>query len=290
MLRAFAFALLAFLGAPFALSNAASAQPAPTETLTPADAATDAASTEEATVDVHTPWDELLGRYVTLGRNGAVNRFDYTALKASQADQAALNAYIAALEATRVSELTPDEQFAFWANLYNAVTIRVIIKDYPVKSIRSIKSRGISIGGLIGPWKTRRVRVEGQRMSLDDIEHGTMRPQFGDPRVHYAVNCASIGCPNLQPKAWRAATLDVDLDAAARAYVNSPRGVIVRENGLQVSTIYKWFREDFGDSEEGVIAHLLEYAEPALAEQIRANPSIARHAYDWGLNDAVVES
>jgi len=123
-------------------------------------------------------------------------------------------------------------------------------------------------------------------MSLDDIEHETMRPTFRDPRVHYAVNCASIGCPNIWPRAWRAATLDRALDEAAAAFVNHPRGVAVLPDGrLRVSSIFTWFREDFGGDEAGVLAHLRRHAAPALAGRLQG-ATIAGDAYDWALNDA----
>ena len=90
-------------------------------------------------------------------------------------------------------------------------------------------------------------------MSLDDIEHGTMRATFRDPRVHYAVNCASIGCPNLWPRAWQATTLEAELNAAASAYINHPRGVTVLPDGrLRVFSIYYWFRENFGGNDGGI--------------------------------------
>ena len=102
--------------------------------------------------------------------------------------------------------------------------------------------------------------------------------------MHYAINCASYSCPNLLPKAWEAATLDADLDAAARAYVNHPRGVDPGRNGLTVSSIYDWFEDDFGGSRSAVIDHLLTYADDTLAEEIRANPKIRSYDYDWSLN------
>jgi hypothetical protein len=124
-------------------------------------------------------------------------------------------------------------------------------------------------------------------MSLDDIEHGTMRPTFRDPRVHYAVNCASIGCPNLRPRAFTAARLEAELDDAARAFVNHPRGVSVLADGrLRVSSIYHWFREDFGGDDAGVIAHLRRHAAPPLATRLASAMAIAGHDYDWTLNDA----
>ena len=165
------------------------------------------------------------------------------------------------------SKLPRNEAFAYWANLYNAITLQVILDRFPVHSIRDIKSDGLfDPKAYIGPWRTKRVTVEGKQLSLDDIEHEIMRPTFKDPRVHYSVNCASFGCPNLPAKAWNAATLDADLDAAARDFINHPRGVAVLAGGkLKVSSIYKWFRDDFGADDAAVIAHLKKYAKPELA-------------------------
>lgn len=238
------------------------------------------ASPSDAQVqDLHSRWDAILAKYLS-GHPDGVNRFDYAALRDAPADRAVLEDYIDALEAAAPSVMGADEAFAYWANLYNAVTVRLIVQEAPETSIREIRPRLWSIG----PWGVERVSVEGKDLSLDDIEHDIMRPMFEAAMVHYAVNCASIGCPNLKPTAWRAATLDADLDAAARAYVNHPRGVTVNENGLVVSRIYRWFREDFGASDEGVIEHLLRFAEPELAEAIEANPDIVGHEYDWALN------
>lgn len=228
--------------------------------------------------ELHQAWDDILGTYVVEGDDG-VNYFKYGALQANTDDSARLDAYLDQFADLDFDTLNEDEQFAAYSNIYNALTIKHIIDRYPVKSIRS--------GYIVGPWKRVKTVVDGEEVSLDDLEHGILRVQFSDPRVHYAVNCASYGCPNLQTDAWVAATLDEDLDKAARDFINHPRGVQVRSRGgLQVSQIYKWFREDFGGSEEGVIAHLLEYANPVLAENIKANADIKKHEYDWSLNDA----
>jgi hypothetical protein len=122
-------------------------------------------------------------------------------------------------------------------------------------------------------------------VSLDAIEHKILRKTWGTPEVHYAINCASYSCPNLPVKAWEAATLKADLEAAAKAYINSPRGVQVTAKGLTVSEIYNWFEADFGGSKAAVTEHLLKYAKPELAAKIRANPKIVRYQYDWSLND-----
>lgn len=231
-------------------------------------------------------YDALLARYVSASADG-INRVDYRAWSASRADRAALDAYVHELEDQRPSTLARDRAFATWVNLYNAVTLQVVLERYPVASIREIRSEGTGLDprALMGPWRAKRVTVEGRRLSLDDIENTILRPSFHDPRVHYAINCASIGCPNLMNRAWRAETLDADLDAAARAYVNHPRGVSVNADGsLRVSSVYRWFRADFGNSDAGVIAHLRRYASPALAARLGGATRIAGNGYDWALN------
>lgn len=231
-------------------------------------------------------YDTLLARYVSASADG-VNRVDYARWSNSPDDRAALNSYVAELAGQRVASFARDRAFATWVNLYNAVTLQVILERYPVASIRDIRSEGTGLDprALIGPWRTKRVTVEGRRLSLDDIENTILRPTFNDPRVHYAINCASIGCPNLMPRAWRAETLEADLDAAARAYINHPRGVSVNANGsLRVSSIYRWFRVDFGGSDANVIAHLRRYALPEFATRLSTATRIAGHGYDWALN------
>jgi hypothetical protein len=226
--------------------------------------------------------ERLYARYVVEGPDG-VNRVRYAAWKADAADRKALSDWIVAAEAVDVGSLSRPDQFAFWANLYNAVTLRVVIDAFPVASIRSIRPTPLSIG----PWGQKQVRVQGRSLSLDDIEHGILRRDWRDPRVHYAVNCASIGCPNLQVRTWRGATLERDLDRAARAFVNSPRGVRQRADGqMVISSIYSWFRADFGGSQAGVRAHLARYANAELKARLEAGARIAGDAYDWSLNGA----
>jgi hypothetical protein len=233
-------------------------------------------------------FDALLSRYVAPGDDGIV-RVRYAAWTRSGADRKALDAFLAAQAERGPSGMSAPAAFAFWANLYNALTLKVVLEAYPVGSIKDIKSTGtgLDLKAFSGPWRTKLVTIEGTPMSLDDIEHGTMRPTFRDPRVHYAVNCASIGCPNLIGRAWRASTLDGDLDAAAAAYVNHPRGARIGKDGsLRVSSLYKWYREDFGGNDAGVIAHLRTYATGGLAEGLAGASRIAGTSYDWDLNDA----
>jgi Protein of unknown function, DUF547 len=226
-------------------------------------------------------WDALLGRYVQPSADG-LNRVDYARWRANSADMTALDTVVANFAATRISSLPRGEQFCVWANLYNALTIQVVLSRFPVRSIRDIKPNPLALG----PWKDKRITVEGARLSLDDIEHNILRKNWREPRVHYAVNCASIGCPNLGQRGWRVESLEADLTAAARAFINSPRGVVVvRAGQIRVSSIYQWFKVDFGNNDAGVIAHLRQYAAPALATQL-TGARIVGNFYDWSINAA----
>lgn len=231
----------------------------------------------------------LLAKYVAPGPNG-VNLVNYAKWKSSKADLKRLSGYLSYLQSLKPSAMSRGQAFAFWVNLYNAATLKVVLDNYPVKSIRDIKSTGTSLldfKAFIGPWRTKLATVEGKDLSLDDIEHGILRPRFKDPRVHYAVNCASLGCPNLKLTPWTAEKLDADLNAATAAFINHPQGVKVHPGGkLTVSSIYIWFQEDFGGSEQGVLEHLRKYARPPLAQKLRGKAAIASDNYDWTLNDA----
>lgn len=231
----------------------------------------------------HSQWDVLLKTYVSADPDN-LNRVDYAKFKTTGHD--ALKTYVRQLEQVDPRRLDRAEQFAFLANLYNAKTIDIVLDKYPVKSIKDISLGGGLVATITGgPWKAKVMKVQGVELSLDDIEHAILRPIFKDPRVHYAVNCASIGCPNLGTEAFTGAKLNDQLDAAARAYVNHQRGVDVRSDGLVASSIYNWFADDFGGTEEALLAHLRQYAEPALKAKLDGARSIADYAYDWSLND-----
>lgn len=250
----------------------------------PAELFRQAASGSTLTVD-HSAWDRLLKAYVKTSPDG-VNRVDYATFEANGHKD--LKNYIRSIEETYPTTLDRAEQLALLANLYNAKTIDIVLDHYPVASIKDISLGGSLLASFTGgPWKAKVLRLEGVELSLDDIEHGILRPIFKDPRVHYAVNCASIGCPNLQPEAFTGAKINTQLDAAARAYINHPRGVAVAEAKLVASSIYSWFKDDFGGSDEGVVRHLQAYAAPPLAGQLKSVRTISDHQYDWRLNDSI---
>ncbi|MEM1162321.1 MAG: DUF547 domain-containing protein [Pseudomonadota bacterium] len=232
-----------------------------------------------ATID-HADWSALLAKHVKQGSDG-VARVSYSAF--NDADRQSLKGYIARLAGTKIDGYARGEQMAYWINLYNAVTIDVILDNMPVETIRDID---ISPGLLAdGPWGKKLVSVQGEELSLNDIEHRILRPIWQDPRIHYGVNCASIGCPDLRASAYTGSGIDAELDAAARAYVNHPRGVTIAGGSVTVSSIYDWFIDDFGGDEAGVLAHLRQYANPDLQAKLTGITSIEDSAYDWDLND-----
>ena len=164
----------------------------------------------------------------------------------------------------------------------NLITRR---KDhYPVSSIRQIDiSPGLFADG---PWGKKLITVSGEALSLNDIEHRILRPIWQDARIHYAVNCASIGCPNLLQAAFTADNTEMMLEAAARDYVNHPRGFEVKDGQLTVSSIYVWFKRDFGRNYAEVIEHLRRYSTPERAAELAGVTEIYDDRYDWALNDA----
>lgn len=229
----------------------------------------------------HSAWQDFLDRYVTADLLG-IHRVDYGAV--SEAHRMALNRYLSALQEVSISNFNRAEQLAFWINLYNAKTVAVVLDHYPVESIRDIKlGDGLII---VGPWSSPILRVAGRPLSLNDIEHGILRPIWRDQRIHYVLNCAAVGCPNLGQSAYQGVSVGNAMDSAARAYVNDRRGIWFDKNGnLVASKIYAWFREDFGRNEDEVLRSIEAYAAPDLKARLRDRHTIQTYFYDWSLND-----
>ncbi len=228
----------------------------------------------------HGDWGRFLAAYAA-DDSGGITRVAYASVM--REDRAALATYIERLAATPVSRLSRDEQFAYWVNLYNALTVKVVLDHYPVRSILDVTLSTALLA--IGPWSTKIVVIEGEKLSLNDIEHRILRPIWRDPRIHYVVNCASLGCPNLPLKPLTAGNHEEALEAAARAYVNHPRGARREGGRLKVSSLYVWYREDFGGDDAGVVAHLRRHAAPPLEAALAGITHIADGGYDWSLND-----
>lgn len=228
------------------------------------------------TVD-HGEWQRFLDEYLDFDETGRT-RVDYT--RVSDADTQSLIQHVDDLEAVQVLSLNRDEQMAYWINLYNARTVQLILENPGKKSIRNIRFKITDFG----PWDEPLLEVEGEPLTLNDIEHRILRPIWKDPRIHYAVNCASMGCPNLAPAAYTAATLEELLEDEARSYINHPRGVDISQKRFLLSSIYDWYQDDFSGNTEGVVNHLVRYAEPALREALENYTGRFSYDYDWDLN------
>lgn len=228
----------------------------------------------------HQIWQQWLDRYVARDESG-VNRVSYS--KVTMADRQRLQEYINTLGMLPIRSYNAAEQKAYWINLYNALTVNLILAHYPVTSITEIDiSPGLFSNG---PWGKKLITIEDQPLSLDDIEHRILRPIWMDPRLHYALNCASIGCPDLHQTAFTALNSEQLLDDNARRFINHPRGVRFENRKLIVSKIYSWFQTDFGSSEKAVIKHLQQYSKAKLRSKLEGLSTIDRYEYNWRLND-----
>jgi len=232
----------------------------------------------QQTID-HSAWDRILDKYVSAHADN-LNRFAYNSVTAE--DRNLLRSYLQSLSQIEISNYSRPVQFAYWVNMYNALTVSVILDHYPVKSIRDI-----DISGLLsnGPWSKELIAVEDADLALDDIEHAILRPIWKDPRIHYAVNCASVGCPNLHNQAFTAENTNALLEQMAYDYINSPRGVSIKNGKVTVSKIYSWFAYDFGNSEKAILKHLIQYASSATAAELMRIGKLSSTAYDWSLNE-----
>lgn len=220
----------------------------------------------------HRPFGELLGKYV---KGGVVN------YKGFKNDEALLDHYLRILEKTESKKLSRNEQFAFYVNAYNAWTLKLILTGYP--GVKSIKDLG---SFLKSPWKRKICRIDGELLSLDDIEHGILRPLFRDPRVHFAVNCASKGCPPLRSEPYRGVELDRQLDEMTTAFINDSRMNYLDEHILYVSSIFNWYKKDF---DEDIPGFFLKYARGDLKRLLEVDVDKDRIEvkyldYDWSLN------
>lgn len=229
----------------------------------------------------HGPWQEILDGYVDPDSKG-VNVLDYAALSAGSDDTAKLAGYLESLEGIDPRDYRRAEQMAYWINFYNARTVKMVLDSYPVDTIREIHQGDVP---MTGPWGDVCANVAGQDLTLDQIEHEILRPIWRDKRIHYAVNCAAYSCPQLMETAFTAANTESLLEAGARAYVNSARGVdVVDDEFIVLSSIYKWYPEDFGSTKESVIEHLVNYADGELAAFLEGFEGTIDYDYDWKLN------
>jgi hypothetical protein len=253
----------------------------------------------------HATFDTVLARFVQDGR------VDYAALKA---DRAVLDRYlerVAAVDAEEFAAWPESERIAYLINAYNAYVLETVIDHYPIKGSGFFKKLtspkrfafpSNSIRHIGGVFDGIEHRAAGRRMTLDDIEHRTLRAEYGEPRIHFALVCAALSCPPLRWEAYRGERLDRQLDEQARAFLNDPRQNRYEDEGGRVylSKIFDWFGEDFagfavaggarGDAKlSGVLGFVSRYVRGPAAEFLRTGVYDVRFLdYDWTLNDQAV--
>ncbi len=221
----------------------------------------------------HAIFDSLLKKYV--------NEEGYVNYKGFLKDSVQFNSYLDLLSRNHPNEKnwSKEERLAYWINAYNAFTIKLICNYYPVKSIKDIKS---GIPFVSDTWTISFIKIEGKTYNLNDIEHGIIRPKFNDPRIHFAVNCASKGCPPLRNEAYMASKLNAQLDEQAKNFINDGnRNKIQSANKADLSKIFTWFSGDFKKAAPSVIAFINKYSNTKLSEKATLN----YQDYDWNLNE-----
>lgn len=218
---------------------------------------------ETSTVQVdHSAWDALLKKYVD-----EAGMVDY---KSFQNDRPALQAYLAYLaEQVPTDFWSVQELLAYYINVYNAYTVDLILENYPVASIKDIN----------GPWTKGIVKVGNKQLSLGGIENGILR-KMNEPRIHFAINCASFSCPKLLNEAYTAANIDAQLDQVTRDFIEGDKNEISAQTP-QLSSIFDWYKKDFVvDEKVDVIAYINQYS----TVKINANAPIEYLEYNWSLN------
>ncbi|MFZ2653120.1 MAG: DUF547 domain-containing protein [Burkholderiaceae bacterium] len=233
-------------------------------------------------------WDGLLGKHVKWLPDNKQSRVDYAGFKADRAELTKVLAGFSAVSKGEFDAWHKPRQMAFLINAYNAFTVELILTKYP--DLKSIKDLG---GFFSSPWKIKFFKLLGEERHLDWIEHEQLRPNYADPRVHAAVNCASIGCPALRHEAFTAPKLDSQLDDGMLRFMGDRTRNRVRDGTVQVSAIFKWFREDFEAGHRG-FAKLedvfAQYAaqlsdDPAIQARLKAKSMAVSYLdYDWSLN------
>jgi hypothetical protein len=230
----------------------------------------------------HARWERLLHEYVRAGE------VDYRRWKEEGLE--ALRAYQRELEAVCAADfqkLQDDQRLAFWINAYNAYTVALVLEHYPLRTIRSI---GLLPGAA---FRRRFIPLQhlggGEReLSLNDLEHGIVRERFAEPRIHFALVCASRSCPKLQREAWVAGKLDGQLDTAAREYLGdaAQNRYDPATHTLHLSSIFEWYGEDFERDGSTLVEHVAKWLPaPAREAVLQSRPRVSFLKYDWSLNE-----
>lgn len=216
----------------------------------------------------HAKWDALLKNNVS--KSGTVN------YKGFKTDQAKLTAYLLDLESNVPSaSWSKNETMAYWINAYNAYTVQLMVKNYPLKSIMDLKCNGKSA------WDYKWIKIGSETLSLNDIEHVKLRKKYKDARIHFAVNCASFSCPILLNTAYAANKLEAQLEVQAILFINDPKRNQISASSAKVSQLFEWYQDDFTTEGKTVIDYLNKYAKT----KIKAGTNIGYMNYNWNLNE-----
>jgi hypothetical protein len=230
----------------------------------------------------HSIWQRLLSGYVTTNEDG-INRVSYADF--DDTGKAELGKYLGLLSQVKPTGLNREQQLAYWINLYNAQTIQVVL-DHPKK--KSIRSMGPLFA--FGPWDKPYLTIEGKQVTLNDIEHRILRPIWRDHRLHFVLNCASIGCPNLSLVAYAPDTIEDQLTQAETAFLQHSRAIKINgEDTLTLSSLFDWYQTDFAENESELLTYLAghraDLAKLLARTEQAANIDID-YVYDWDLNTA----
>lgn len=220
----------------------------------------------------HQQWDSLLKMYVS--PDGKVN------YKGFVKDKAHLNAYLEMVSNNPPkSTWSKNEKLAYWINAYNAFTVQLIVKHYPLKSIKDI---GGDIYKVNTPWDIKFVKIGNETINLSDLEHMKIRAQFHEPRIHFAVNCASVSCPRLRDEAFTADRLEEQLDDQTRYFFNrSGKNDLSNPNAPKLSKILSWYSGDFEMNGQTVIGFINKYSN----KKVNSGAKLDFLEYNWNLNE-----
>ena len=223
-------------------------------------------------------WQHFLDRYVRFSDSTKMHMVLYGSV--SREDYGQLQNYLSRMARVDPRSLPKKEQLAYWINLYNALTVDLILRNYPIKSITKLGKGWFRTG----PWEDEVIVIQDKSLSLNDIEHRILRPLWNDPRIHYAINCASIGCPDLSPIVYRSGDIDYQLDEAGKRFINQTKGANFVGGRLMLSKIFEWYSADFGGS-DGTWKELMKYAEPGLRKRLESYKGGISYHYNWKLNE-----
>lgn len=221
----------------------------------------------------HKSWNELLKANVSA--DGKVN------YKGFIKEKAKLDAYLKSISENAPDRKTwsKDEQLAYWINAYNAFTVKLIMDNYPVESIKDL-GPALKIPLIKDVWHYKFFKIGGQESSLDEIEHSILRKEFEEPRIHFAINCASVSCPPLLNEAFEATTIDAQLEKVAKGFINDSSRNKISPDAVQVSSVFSWFKGDFTKN-----GSLIDFLNKYSTAKINPKAKVSFLDYDWNLNE-----